>query len=310
MKQVKRLLCVAILFFTVQTSFAQKWLWVNAATNSDTATRCVPWANATDTAGNIFVAGGYTGITTFGSYTLNSMFGKPFAAFLLVKYNTAGNVLWAKTSVTRPPYSWCFAFSVATDKAGNAYATGTFYDSVSFGAFTISNPSPNPNMFLVKYDPNGNVLWIRTPTLPSHQCSAQGNFVAVDPNGNPYVTGVFNDTVSFGANTLTNGSNNGNAFIIKYDPNGKPLWAESPTCSSCEALGTGIATDNAGNVYEAGNYNTATAISFGTFNLGNGLSRNMFLTKYDGNGNVLWATNAALPSIASAISKIAGWENM
>jgi gliding motility-associated-like protein len=306
MKTIKRLLCAAILFFTVQTSFAQKWLWVNAAANNDTSTRCVPWANATDTAGNVFVTGGYTGATTFGTFPINSMFGKPFAAFLLVKYSAAGNVLWARTSVTKPPYSWCFAFSIATDKAGDAYATGTFYDSVSFGALTISNPSPNPNMFLVKYDPSGNVLWIRTPAPHSSQCSAQGNFVAVDPNGNPYVTGVFNDTVSFGANTLTNGSNNGNAFIVKYDPNGNPIWAKSPACISCAALGSGIASDNAGNIYETGNYNTATAISFGAFNLGNGLSRNMFLTKYDGNGNVLWATNASLPSTASAISKIAG----
>ena len=298
--KLKKLICAAILFFAIQTSFAQKWLWANAGTNSDTVARCVPWANATDTAGNIFVAGGYTGIITFGSYTINSTFGKPFAATMLIKYNAAGNVLWAKTSVTRPPYSWCFAYSVATDKAGNAYATGMFFDSISFGAYTISSASPN--IFLVKYDPNGNVLWIRTSALHSSQCSAQGNFVAVDPSGNPYVTGVFNDTVSFGTTTLTNGSTKGNAFIVKYDPNGNPLWAESPTSLSCEALGTGLATDNAGNIYETGNYNTATTISFGAFNLGNGLSRNMFLTKYDGNGNVLWATNASIPSSASAIS--------
>src|ERR1700739_1438959 len=134
---------LVIFFLTAHYSFAQKWIWVNAATNQDTSTRCVPWVNATDTAGNVYVSGGYTGAATFGTYLLNSNLTKPFAAFLLVKYNSAGNVLWATSSVTKPPYSWCFAYSVATDKAGNAYATGLFFDSVAFGPYTISSASGN-----------------------------------------------------------------------------------------------------------------------------------------------------------------------
>jgi len=295
----KKAFCIALVLFTVNISFGQKWLWVNAATNQDTSTRCVPWATATDTAGNVIVAGGYTGVTTFGTYTLNSNFKSPFAAFMLIKYTATGNVLWAESSVTRPPDSWCFAYSVATDKAGNAYATGLFFDSVGFGPYTIS--SVTSNVFLVKYDPNGNVQWIRTATLNSGQSNAQANYVTVDANGNPYITGIFQDTISFGGHILTNGTLLHNAFIAKYDANGNILWAQSPTCSNCSAEGSGLAADQFGNVYEAGNYAGGSTISFGASTLSKTNSGNMFLTKYDGNGNVLWAANANIPSNASAI---------
>ncbi len=295
-----KLLCLICLFFTIHAASAQQWQWVNAAANKDTGMASVPWGITTDTAGNVYQAGGYRGTTTIGTYTLNSTFNKPFSAFFIAKYNSKGAVQWAKTSVTRPPYSWCFAYSVAADKAGNTYSTGMFFDSVSFGPYTISSAAAN--LFLVKYDPNGNAVWIRTATLPSGQCSVQGNYVVVDTSGNPYVTGTFHDTVSFGAYTLTNGGSSGNVFVAKYDANGNALWATSPTCSSCSVVASGLATDNAGNVFATGNYNTSGTVNFGAFALGNGQTRNMFLTKYDATGNVLWATNAATIGSSGSIS--------
>ena len=297
------MLCVTILFLSCHIASAQKWIWVNPATNQDTSTRCVPWVNATDTAGNVFVSGGYTGAATFGTHFINSNLGSPFAAFLLVKYNSTGNVLWAKTSVTKPPYSWCFAYSVATDKLGNVYATGLFFDSVAFGPYTISSASGN--VFLVKYDSAGTVQWIRTASLPSRQSNAQGSCVTVDALGNPYITGIFQDSVSFGAYTLTNGPSH-NAFIVKYDANGNVVWAESPTCVVCSAMGSGLAADKLGNIYQAGDYGGSSNISFGAVTLGATNSGNMFLVKYDGNGNVLWGANAQMPSNASAISSSPG----
>ncbi len=161
-------------------------------------------------------------------------------------------------------------------------------------------------MFLVKYDPNGNVMWVRTPVLPGSGCSAQGTFVALDPSGNAYVTGVFNDSLFFGSTLLTNGGPNGNAFIVKYNPNGNPMWAESPACPSGNAIGTCISSDAAGNIYATGNYTTSTALSFGAVNLGNGTTRNMFLSKFDNNGNVIWANNASIQGNLSSISNVPG----
>jgi gliding motility-associated-like protein len=293
---MKKVLTCIVLLVIVSSANAQ-WQWATADLNHDTGTASVPWGVATDTAGNIFVAGGYRGTTTIGTTLLNAGFNRPWSAFCIAKYNATGNVLWAKTSVTKPNTSWCFAYSVATDKAGNAYATGMFFDSMSFGAYTISSAAPN--VFLVKYDGNGNVLWVRTSTGSTN---ATGNYVAVDASGNPYITGQFYNSISFGAQTLTNGGSSGNAFITKYDANGNALWARSPTGSTYSINGTGLAADNVGNIYATGNYNTNTSISFGTFALANGNTRNMYLVKYDGNGNALWATNALIASSTSAIS--------
>src|ERR1700722_19381374 len=106
-----KLLLFIGLFFNIHAASAQQWQWVNAAVNKDTGMASVPWGITTDTAGNVYQAGGYRGVTTIGTYTLNSTFNKPFSAFFIAKYNSNGVVQWAKTSVTRPPYSWCFAYS-------------------------------------------------------------------------------------------------------------------------------------------------------------------------------------------------------
>jgi hypothetical protein len=65
---------------------------------------------------------------------------------------------WAKS---------CDAFSeshsVCTDKYGNVFMTGWFVPpSITFGTYTLTNSSGGPNVYLVKYDSNGNVLWAKS----------------------------------------------------------------------------------------------------------------------------------------------------
>lgn len=297
-----RKLLLAVLFFVgCHTGFAQKWLWVKPQVNANTNSNTVPWAMATDTAGNAIVTGGYNGTVTVGPYTLASGFGNPWAAFILIKYDSAGNVLWAKTSTTTPSKGWCFGYSVAIDKMGNSYASGSFFDTIRFGSQTVI--SSTYSIFLVKYDANGNVVWIRTGMNSTSQGMDIANSVAIDNAGNPYITGTFYDTINFGTTSLYNGTIQGNAYIAKYSPNGNLLWAATPTCASCAIAGTGLAADNSGNIYATGNYNTPSTINFGSTALANGKSRNMFLVKYDAGGNVLWATNAQVPSKFAWVSK-------
>src|ERR1044071_3870889 len=57
--------------------------------------------------------------------------------------------------------------SVETDAAGNSYATGYFRSaSLSFGSTTLTNAG-NEDIFLVKYDPSGNVLWAKQAGGPT-----------------------------------------------------------------------------------------------------------------------------------------------
>ena len=76
-------------------------------------------------------------------------------------------------------------FSVAVDQFNDAYVTG--YLTLSNGGSAIST---------VKYDPNGNQLWVQRYSSPG-PANAAGNAIAVDNSGNVYVAGYVTETNGF-----------------------------------------------------------------------------------------------------------------
>ncbi len=114
-----------------------------------------------------------------------------------------------------------------------------------------------------------------------------GNGIALDSNGNIYVTGSFRETATFGSITLVN-AGNADIFIAKLDNEGNWLWAKQAGGSMVDN-GWGIVIDNAGNCYVTGQFKqTAT---FGSTTL---VSNNIdaFIAKLDPDGNWLWVKQA------------------
>ncbi len=73
------------------------------------------------------------------------------------------------------------------------------------------------DIFLVKYDDSGNVLWAKSAGGTDWD---EGNSVAVDAYGNIYVTGYFDSpTITFDSDNLTN-AGNWDIFLVKYDASG------------------------------------------------------------------------------------------
>ncbi len=85
------------------------------------------------------------------------------------------------------------------------------------------NPG-HPNVFLVKYDQSGNIVYQKTWGGAE---ADYGYAVAVDQLGNAYVTGY---TYSFGPNPQRTGEqsttyqNLAAMFLLKYDSNGNLWW--------------------------------------------------------------------------------------
>ncbi len=176
--------------------------------------------------------------------------------------------------------------SVVTDASGNVYVTGWF-SSPSFllSTTTLTNDSAGSgDIFVVKYDGLGNVLWAKSFGGISDD---YGNGVAIDGNGNVFITGYFHSTtITFGTTTLTRVGGN-DVFIVKCDSFGNVIWAKSAGGSANDESNS-IALDSSGNVLIIGSFNSPS-ITFGTTTLASAGGNDIFIVKYDTGGNVIWA---------------------
>jgi len=144
---------------------------------------------------------------------------------------------------------------IAVDENGNVYIVG--YESVT-GELS--------NIWVRKYDSSGNVEWTRTHNGPG-SLADMGQGIAVDRNGNVYVTGY----------EYHSPAESYNIWFRKYNSNGGEVWTKTYNGASNGAdCGYGIAVDDSGNVYVAG-YETVT-----------GVWGNIWVRKCDPDGEEIW----------------------
>jgi hypothetical protein len=286
----KQLLLVAVITaYAVQTfSQSPNWLWAKSAVGAATDEGL---SISTDASGNVYATGYFFSPSlTFGTTTLTNA-SNGTADIFVVKYDASGNVIWAKSA---GGVNSDKGLGVSADASGNVLVTGPFYSpSITFGTTTLVNTDNSGNsadIFVVKYDANGNVLWAKSSGGTSYE---YGNSISTDSNGNVLVTGYFDSpSITFGTTTLTNSGSSTDIFIVKYDANGNILWAKSAGGTNLDG-GYGVSTDANGNVFVAGIF-LSPSINFGSTTLTNVSSGNadIFVVKYDANGNVLWAKKA------------------
>jgi len=119
--------------------------------------------------------------------------------------------------------------AVAVDHLGNTYITGNFAGSVDFGGGPLTNAGIY-DVFLAKFDINGNHLWSRSFGSTS---SDYGYSIAVDASGNVFLAGRFGADINFGGATLINAGSS-DIFIAKFDASGNHLWSRglAPSAST------------------------------------------------------------------------------
>lgn len=215
------------------------------------------WAVATDSSGNVFVAG-----YTTGALQGNNQGGQDVA---VAKYSSAGVAQWTAQLGSAGDEH---AYGAATDSAGNLYVAGSTTDAM-WGAYA----GGAHDAFVAKWSPGGSSLW-SDPVGSAGDDLAYA--IAVDGAGNIYVAG--STTGSFGA-TNAGGLD---AWVAKYDPNMTALWVKQFGGAGDE-IARGVAVDGSGNVYVAG---SATG-AFGGATYNGGL-HDAFLVKLDSNGAVQW----------------------
>jgi hypothetical protein len=155
----------------------------------------------------------------------------------LAKYDSAGNEIWVKYSKANLTTTSVYGHSVAIDLQENVFVTGYFPpDTIMFGTDTLkfSGNTDTQNVFIVKYDSSGNVIWARNGY-------GNGYCVIADSLGNSYISGgmSYNDTLNI-FDTLTiqlSGWSVEPMFIVKFNSAGDALY--------------GLAMDGGGDDYNA-----------------------------------------------------------
>jgi ribosomal protein L24E len=174
---------------------------------------------ALDAGGNMLVTGEMNGPLDFGGTTLAPR-GKRDG--FLAKYTADGKLIWVQQhgdALAQPR-------GVALDAHGNGYVTGRCWDS--FAGVKIR---PGSAMYLIKYAPDGKVLWATHAdsdvevTRRRAPEGIEGSNVVVDREGNPHVVGLMGGTRLFGTVTVTNESKYyAPIFLAKYAANGALEW--------------------------------------------------------------------------------------
>jgi hypothetical protein len=262
-------------------------LWVNNSGGPDFDAGS---SISVDKKGNCYVTGYFIGDVTFGTYHLTSYGGQDI---FIVKYDPNGNCLWARHAGSKTNGMWPDeGQGISTDNKGNCYVTGSFSDTATFGTIHLAGQGYN-DIFISKYNTDGNILWAK---LAGGKLDDEGCCISSDANGNSFLSGYFQGVATFDTLTLnTFGSDD--IFIARYDSNGNCLWAKQAGGTKYESS-NGICVDEQGSLYITGYFSSDIA-TFGDIQLTNSTTNNsdIFLSKYDYNGNCIWAKSAGGPLI-------------
>ena len=258
-------------------------LWVQQAggTGSDESSGI-----STDISGNVFITGDFRGTATFGTDTLTS-FGS--SDIFIAKYNTDGNILWVQQAGGIDADG---GHDISTDIFGNVFITGSFTNTATFDTQTLTSFGGH-DIFIAKYDADGNILWVRQARVDGKFDSVNG--LTTDASGNAFITGFFERTATFGTDTLTSFGFY-DIFITKYDTDGNFSWVRQAGGMDADR-GHDISTDISGNVFIIGDFDGIA--TFGTQpltnfeNVGDDDDDNdVLIAKYDTDGNFLWVQKA------------------
>lgn len=192
----------------------------------------------------------------------------PFKHATFMRYSNTGTEIWIKKYVANGDNS-NNSHSIVVDAQGNTYVAGY---SVEYGA--------DRNHSLLKIDPNGNTLWIRTlngSSLSGSPDEAYG--IDIDANGFIYVGGF-----------LKNTGTSYDIVLAKYNANGDTIWTRKYdyTLVGGSDKAFQLALDKQGNIFLTGRSDSDPSANSNTDAITlkyNSLGALMWVQRYNGAAN-------------------------
>ncbi|WP_028982088.1 T9SS type A sorting domain-containing protein [Sporocytophaga myxococcoides] len=263
------LIFLASVFF-LQGSIAQdrKWEWmVNGSKSRGSSSN----AMTMDSERNIYVVGWFDGNFEIDDVTLT---GKGSNDIFLVKLKENGDLIWARG--LGGPNFFDLGYAVTVDKQDNVIITGSFDINAVVGSETLTSTYYR-DVITVKYDKNGNILWIRQGKGTGAE--DYGYAIKADSLDNVYVAGINSGVMNFEGTSIEQGG-----FITKYDPSGNLIKIISIPGQSTEV--TSISFDRKENILAVGMFTANTA--FENITIPGVTGWRTFLAKYNSSGDIEW----------------------
>jgi hypothetical protein len=201
----------------------------------------------------------------------------------VAKYDLNGNLIWAKRA---GDFDYDKALGVTYDASGNVYISGIFTTKAVFGGTTTIYSSGDKDIFVAKYDSNGNFLWVRKAGGTGRD---EAKSIRCDAAGNVYTCGMFKNTATFGTQMVTAPNGHWDMFLAKYSTTGTLLWLKTAG-ANWDDVAWSVTMDNTGKIYVAGEFNST--VNFGGIPLSTKGSSDIFVACYNSSGSVLWAKRA------------------
>jgi hypothetical protein len=191
----------------------------------------VQWANALGVSGNtrpsgvavdafgrVMIAGTFDGQLSCGGVPIQLCYvSKGLEDGFVAAYNGGGAPLWKATMGDAATQT---INAVAADSTGNVYVTGKTAGTVDLNGPTATPPAGVTSLWLAKLSAIGDGAWVLAPGTSG---TSEGRALAVDANGNVYVTGDVNGTVDLGALGQHTSVGLGDAFFAAVSTAGAPL---------------------------------------------------------------------------------------
>ena len=246
---------------------------------------------ALDSNGNIYTTGYFKGSADFDpSNGVANLTSSGLNDIFILKSDPIGNFIWAKRIGGTNSEA---AGSIAIDRNGGIVTTGNFTGIVDFdpgdGVANLTS-SGDDDIFVLKLDSSGNYIWAKNMGGAARDT---GVYIAVDGDGNICATGIFTSTADFDPtqgvdNRMSNGDLD--VFISKFDSSGNYLWTKTFGGNGRE-VGQSTAFDSGGNIYSLGYFNVTVDFDpsdDGVANLTSAGGNDMFISKFDSSGRLLW----------------------
>ena len=236
-------------FLTIKYNSGGSELWISEYDNPDMNDIDIANAMILDGSGNIYVTG----------YSIGSGSAEDFAT---IKYNAVGDEQWVRRyNGTGNDYD--ITSAIAVDGSGNIIVTG----------FSAGNGS-SEDYATVKYDPQGNSLWVNRYNGSSNSYDISTS-VAADEQGNVYVTGYSYDELT-----------SEDYATIKYSPGGNQLWVSKYNGTSGDYdIAVSVKTDIKGDVYVTGySFDFDTKENYATVKY-NSAGEEIWIQLYNGSSN-------------------------